>query len=304
MKTKSVIESRIAVAGMLLLIVASLCNEVKSAAAVDDGKPAVFTLASSAFVDGGKLPAEFTCDGGRASPPLEWSNAPAGTKSFAITMHHIPGPGDTHVYFVVYNIPATTMSLAKNDKNVGMMGINTVNGKQEYTPPCSKGPGAKKYTMTVYALSDEPKLNVRPAAVAMELLLEAIKDKTLAKATMDVTYERSGRAAEGRGGGGPGGRGDEPGQRGGGAGGPPRPGEGGGSMQRAIDELRLSDEQKKKVDPLVQEFRQKQMQEREEFLKKMKEVLDAKQYEQLEQGMRQPPPGRGQGAGRPDRNPA
>ncbi|MFZ4574411.1 MAG: YHYH protein [Phycisphaerales bacterium] len=167
------------------------------------GKPLAtasdFTLTSSAVGADGKLPAEFTCDGASISPPLAWAKAPEGTKSFAVTMHHIPGPPrpgdkageDKHVYLVLYNIPAETLSLDKGDAKVGIRGINTVNRRAEYAPPCSKGPGDKKYTLTVYALSKEP--TITPAdkrGATMDELLAAIKETTLGTATLDVTYAR------------------------------------------------------------------------------------------------------------------
>jgi phosphatidylethanolamine-binding protein (PEBP) family uncharacterized protein len=157
-----------------------------------------FVLSSAAVGADGKLPAEFTCDGASTSPPLSWVKPPAGTKSFAVTMHHFPGPPrpgdkkgeDKHVYIVLYNIPTTTTTLEKGTKSVGIWGTNTVNRRTEYAPPCSKGPGAKKYTLTVYALSSEPKLKVPQDRVTMDDLLDAIKDSTLATSTLDVAYSR------------------------------------------------------------------------------------------------------------------
>jgi len=253
----------------------------------DDRKLAAtgFTLTSPAFVDGGTLPVEFTGDGDAASPPLEWSNAPAGTKSFAVTMHHIPGPGDKHVYLVIYNIPADVHSLAKNAKDVGTFGINTVNQKQEYTPPHSKGPGPKKYTLTVYALSAPPKIDQAANAVTMDVLLNAIKDTTLAKAEMNVTYTRPEAAMDGQMDPGPGGLG--------GPGGPPDQGDGpprGGPEQQAIDQLQLTDEQRAKIEPILNDFRDKQNKLREDFFAKLKGVLDDKQFQQFEGAFRQPPP--------------
>jgi formylglycine-generating enzyme required for sulfatase activity/phosphatidylethanolamine-binding protein (PEBP) family uncharacterized protein len=148
-----------------------------------------FVLRSSEVADGGNLPAEFTGDGAAATLPLEWSGAPAGTSSFALIMHH-EAPDQTKWYWMLYNIPARTHNLPKNVKGVGKPGNNSVNRRLEYAPPQSKGPGAKTYTYTVYALSASPQLNVPPAAVNREILLAAMKDTILATAELSVTYAR------------------------------------------------------------------------------------------------------------------
>ncbi len=149
-----------------------------------------FMLISSAVTEGGALPVEFTCDGDSATVPLAWSGAPEGTQSFAVVMHHVPGPGDTHWYWVVYNIPANITSLEKNSAGIGILGTNSVNGSTVYAPPCSKGPGEKVYTYTVYALSAEPQFSVPASAVSRDVLLDSINDITLASASLNVTYTR------------------------------------------------------------------------------------------------------------------
>ena len=150
----------------------------------------IFTLVSPDVTEGGALPKEFTCDGASATLPLSWSGVPEGTKSFAVVMHHIPGPGDSHWYWVLYNIPANVTSLEKNTSGIGTLGNNSVNGETKYAPPCSKGPGEKLYTYTVYALSAKPILSVPASEVSRDVLLDAIKDITLASATLNVTYTR------------------------------------------------------------------------------------------------------------------
>lgn len=149
-----------------------------------------FTLTSSEVTEGGALPKEFTCDGVSATLPLSWNDAPEGTKSFAVVMHHIPGPGDSHWYWVVYNIPADVTSLEKNVTGIGTLGNNSVNGETKYAPPCSKGPGEKVYTYTVYALSAEPQISIPANEVTRDVLLNAIKNITLASAALNVTYTR------------------------------------------------------------------------------------------------------------------
>ncbi len=155
----------------------------------------VLTLTSSAMSDGGSLPVAYTCDGDGLSPPISWSYAIDETTSnetagYAIVMHHVPGPDDTHWYWVIYDIPAETTALNTGETNVGTFGINSVDGQQTYAPPCSQGSGEKLYTITVYALSDSPNLP-DPSIVDRDALLTAIEDITLDSATMNVIYDRN-----------------------------------------------------------------------------------------------------------------
>lgn len=219
------------------------------------------------------MPSEFTCEGKRTSPPLTWSNPPTGTKFFAITMHHLPGNEEKHVYFVLYNIPAIIKSLPENTKDIGVFGINTVNGQQEYTPPCSKGPGAKWYTITVYALSSEMKSSVPASSVTMDVLLAAIKDKTLATSTMDVSYTRTEKdSAKSEA------PSDHPGARI-----PPE-------LERAITGLTLSDTEKQKVNSIIQNYQEKQRQLRDDLLQQLKGSLSPEQFTKIEAALKQPPP--------------
>jgi phosphatidylethanolamine-binding protein (PEBP) family uncharacterized protein len=150
----------------------------------------IFALTSPDVSGDGRLPVEYTCDGASSTLPLAWSGAPDGTKSFAVIMHHVAGPEDVHWYWVLYNIPTDITSLSKNSTGIGMLGTNSVNDRNEYAPPCSKGPGDKVYTYTIYALSAQPKFTVPVSQINREVLLEAIKDITLSSAELNVTYAR------------------------------------------------------------------------------------------------------------------
>ena len=139
----------------------------------------------------GTLPVTYTCDGQGISPALKWSNAPKGTKGYAIVMDHVPPDGGHHWYLLDWGIPAKTRSLAAGATTVGYLGGNSVNREIGYAPPCSQGPGTKTYTITVYALSGTPKLPKKStAAVTRDQLLSAISGITLSKAVLDVTYSR------------------------------------------------------------------------------------------------------------------
>ena len=119
------------------------------------------------------LPLEFTGDGAGDTLPLEWSGAPEETESFVVIMHHV-APDMTKWYWILYDIPAATTALPTNVRNVGKLGNNSVNGRCEYAPPHSKGPGEKTYIYTVYALSSPAKVNVQPADVTRDVLLEML----------------------------------------------------------------------------------------------------------------------------------
>ncbi|MEI8063937.1 MAG: YbhB/YbcL family Raf kinase inhibitor-like protein [Verrucomicrobiota bacterium] len=148
-----------------------------------------FVLRSPAVVDGGQLPTEYTGDGASATLPLEWSGAPAGTKSYAVIMHHM-APDKIKWYWLLYDIPASVNRLPKNVKGVGTLGNNSVNGKTEYAPPHSKGPGTKTYIYTVYALAAPPQIAVPPAEVSREVLLAAMRDLVIGSAELSVDYTR------------------------------------------------------------------------------------------------------------------
>jgi Raf kinase inhibitor-like YbhB/YbcL family protein len=153
-------------------------------------RPGSFALTSPAVADGGELPREYTGDGAGVTLPLAWSGAPEGARSFTLVMHHVPPEGPAKWYWVLYNIPAATTSLPKNVRGVGTLGNNSVNGRSEYAPPHSKGPGPKTYVYTVYALSSPVQLDAETTRVSRDALLAAMQDRILASAELRVVYAR------------------------------------------------------------------------------------------------------------------
>lgn len=147
-------------------------------------------FSGNGFAHNGLYPKLYTCDSLGVSPGLQWSNAPSATTNYAITMYTIPPTGEKHVYLVLYNIPATAISIPDNAKSIGIFGINTVDGKTTYTPPCSQGPGAKIYVLTLYALNAPPTIAVPNTQVTMAILQASMKNKIVDSAVMSVTYTR------------------------------------------------------------------------------------------------------------------
>lgn len=173
-----------------LPVVAALCLVI---AATPRAQAATgsFTLTSPVVAEGGALPATYTCDGAGTSPPIAWANPPKGTKGFAVVMDHVPPEGGYHWYWLMWGIPAKARTLPAAVTRIGHLGGNSVNRNIGYAPPCSQGPGLKKYTVTIYALSGSPKLpTASSASVTRDSLLAAISAITLSKAVLNVTYSR------------------------------------------------------------------------------------------------------------------
>ncbi|MFN5435419.1 MAG: YHYH protein, partial [Planctomyces sp.] len=143
-------------------------------------------LSSSSVSAAGRLSVDCTCDGKSQSPAVAWENAPEGTKSFVVSLWHT-APDQEKSYWLLYNIPASVKSLPQNVRGVGIAGLND-RKERGFDPMCSQGPGVKTYHITVYALSEELKLN--PASTNRAAVVDAVKNIKLAETTFDFQYER------------------------------------------------------------------------------------------------------------------
>jgi len=77
----------------------------------------------------------FGCTGKNISPALSWSGAPAGTKSFAVTVYDPDAPtGSGFWHWVMFNIPADTTALAKNagDPKAGLAPKGSVQSRTDF----------------------------------------------------------------------------------------------------------------------------------------------------------------------------
>ncbi|CAM1359581.1 YbhB/YbcL family Raf kinase inhibitor-like protein [Tenacibaculum xiamenense] len=139
----------------------------------------------------------FGCTGKNESPQLSWKNAPAETKSFAITMYDPDAPtGSGWWHWLVFDIPTNISSIPTNAGNVSLNLLPkevvqsiTDYGTRGYGGPCPpQGHGFHQYIITVYALNKETlKLNSKtnPAVVGYYL-----NSSALAKASIVAYYKR------------------------------------------------------------------------------------------------------------------
>jgi Raf kinase inhibitor-like YbhB/YbcL family protein len=144
---------RMLIAGLALLPAAAFGFTLESAEVKPSG-----TIAEAQVYKG------FGCTGGNVSPALTWKSAPAGVKSFAVTVYDPDAPtGSGWWHWVVFNIPPGTTSLpaGAGDASAGKLPAGAVQsrtdfGKPGYGGPCPpQGDKPHRYIFTVFALKTD-----------------------------------------------------------------------------------------------------------------------------------------------------
>jgi hypothetical protein len=153
-----------------------------------------FLVSSPDFEDGAELLTSARASGAGGedrSPALNWEGAPAGTKSYAITLYDPDAPtGSGFWHWAVYNIPASVTSLAPDAGNPssrllppGTVIVKNEVGLERYmgaAPP--PGDGQHRYFFTVSAL-DVDSLDV-PSGSTPAVLGFVLRDHILARAQL------------------------------------------------------------------------------------------------------------------------
>jgi Raf kinase inhibitor-like YbhB/YbcL family protein len=178
------------------LLVAALL--MASSAAVGAQTPQTITVTSPTIKAGERIPADHTADGKNVSPALRWTNAPAGTKEFALILDDpdVPMP-QPFVHWVIYKIPGTAKGLPENipiDAAAPMPSeiAGAVQGLSGFRRPIYRGPAPPpgkphNYHFTVYAL--DAALDLQPG-LNKQQLLEAMKGHIIGQGELVAVYER------------------------------------------------------------------------------------------------------------------
>ena len=160
-----------------------------------------FELTSPELKEGDTLANEhvyngFGCTGANRSPELAWKDAPAGTKSFVLTVYDPDAPtGSGWWHWVVYNIPATTKGLAAGAGAPEGSGLppGSVQGRTDfgtagYGGPCPPEGTKHRYVFTLHALKVD-KLDLPPDASAA-MVGFMTNANSLGSATLSLAYGR------------------------------------------------------------------------------------------------------------------
>jgi Raf kinase inhibitor-like YbhB/YbcL family protein len=170
-----------------------------SAAPSRGGTAMKLTVSSTAFKNGEPIPKKYTGDGDDLSQPISWSEAPAGTKQWALICDDPDAPtSEPWVHWVIYGIPANARSLPVGVKTDSQLAQpkNATQGKNSWPsgnnigyrgPAPPKGHGVHHYHFKLYALDSDPMLK---AGASKDELLKAIDGHVLGTGELVGTYER------------------------------------------------------------------------------------------------------------------
>lgn len=148
-------------------------------------------ITSTAFEEGGMIPAKYTCDEEDVSPPLAWDSEPEGTKTLALICDDPDAPMGTWVHWVLFNLPSDMNELPENilperELDSGArQGMNDF-GRIGYGGPCPPG-GTHRYYFKLYALDSVLDLE---AGAKKPQLLEAMEGHILAEGQLMGKYSR------------------------------------------------------------------------------------------------------------------
>jgi Raf kinase inhibitor-like YbhB/YbcL family protein len=184
---------------ILLTIVLGVALAQDKGKQTKSGAMPVLTLTSTAFADGGEIPAKFTQESSTpVSPQLEWKNTPANTASLVLIMHDLDAVDDRktddHLHWLVINIPATVHELAEGVPLTERLPDGTIQGKNVGGVTGYRGPGAgaagphHHYTFELFAL--DTKLDLGPDATRLEVL-KAMEGHISGKGAMAGRFHRS-----------------------------------------------------------------------------------------------------------------
>jgi Raf kinase inhibitor-like YbhB/YbcL family protein len=110
-------------------------------------------LISPAFDPGKRIPDEHVRAGHNVSPPLEWTGAPEGTRSFVLVVEDSDAPGGSFWHWAVYDMPGDRVMLHEGEDLSGCgLGVNDFGRRSYDGPQPPPGHGVHHYHFRLAAL--------------------------------------------------------------------------------------------------------------------------------------------------------
>ena len=160
------------------------------------GLEGAIELSSPGFTHHGLLPAQFTADGEGRSPPLRWSQVPAGCASVIVLMEDADSPTPQPlVHAIVWGLPGVDGALGEGalPRSGAPLSASTPMGRNSlltvgYLPPDPpRGHGAHRYVFEVFALTRQPPFQSAPGRGTV---LGWLRAHAVAKGMLTGLYER------------------------------------------------------------------------------------------------------------------
>jgi hypothetical protein len=148
------------------------------------GKDQIMKLESSAFPDGGAMPTWCGKKDDNISPPLEWTDVPPGTVSFALVLVDVHPVARGYVHWMLSGLPAGTRQLGKGESTKLPPGTRE---HKEYVGPFPPS-GTHNYEFRLFALgTSEP---VLPLRADLDAFTRAVESAALASAVLVGSFTK------------------------------------------------------------------------------------------------------------------
>ena len=165
------------------------------------GPIVAMALTTTAWSDGGMIPAKYSQIGGQVSPPLAWSNVPDGVTNFVIIAHDtdqaVGQATDDTLHWMVWNIPGASRSLDEGmpqGNAAGRDGVRQISATGPYYRGVAAPPTgvAHHYVFEIYGLDaniDVPAVGQSPA-LTRAAVEAAMAGKIRARGTLMGIFKR------------------------------------------------------------------------------------------------------------------
>jgi Raf kinase inhibitor-like YbhB/YbcL family protein len=149
-------------------------------------------IVSPAFPNNERIPERYSKEGGNVSPPIQWTDAPRNTRSFAVVVEDPDAPKGIFRHWAVYNVPPAYQGLDENSGSGSAgspleMAVNDFGNRSYDGPQPPRGHGVHHYHFRLLAL-DVPELGL-PAGASVKDVLHAAQAHLIAEAETVGTFQ-------------------------------------------------------------------------------------------------------------------